>query len=52
MIHMLRLLLAVALLPIFLLCYYIYKKDIHEEPIKLLGKIFGLGCLTVIPVLI
>ena len=47
---MLRLLLIVALLPIFLLCYYIYKKDIHEEPINLLGKIFGLGCLTVIPV--
>ena len=49
---MLRLLLAAALLPIFLLCYYIYKKDIHEEPINLLGKIFGLGCLIVIPVLI
>ena len=41
-----------AIFPVILLGYYIYKKDTHSEPLELLGKIFGMGCLTVIPVAI
>ena len=41
-----------AIIPIIALGYYIYKKDTHSEPLELLAKIFGMGCLTVIPVAI
>ena len=45
-------LLYAAIIPIIGLGYYIYKKDTHKEPSGLLAKIFGFGCLTVIPVFI
>ena len=35
-----------------LLLWYIHKKDVDEEPKGLLGKIFGFGCLSVIPIVI
>ena len=41
-----------AIIPVIALGYYIYKKDTHSEPLELLAKIFGMGCLTVIPVAI
>ena len=44
-------LLVSALLPVVVLCYFIYKKDFHKEPRALLQKLFGFGCLTVIPIL-
>lgn len=47
-----QLLLLSALFPIVILCFYIYKKDPHEEPIGLLVKMFGFGSLTVFPILI
>ena len=40
-----------AVLPVILLASYIYKKDEHKEPMKLLRKLFGYGCLTVFPIL-
>lgn len=45
-------LLVAAVLPIFVLCFFVYKKDPHEEPGKLLAKIFALGFFSSIPVLI
>lgn len=45
-------LLSIAILPVFLLCYFIYQKDAHKEPGALLAKLFGFGCLTAIPILI
>lgn len=47
-----NILLIAALLPVIALGYYIYIKDTHTEPTDLLLKIFGMGCLIVIPVLI
>ena len=47
-----NILLIAALLPVIALGYYIYIKDTHTEPTGLLLKIFGMGCLIVIPVLI
>lgn len=44
-------LLVAALLPVFLLCCFIYKKDAHKEPKDLLAKLFAFGCLIVVPVL-
>ena len=41
-----------AILPVVLLCYYIYKKDMNREPISLLIKLFWFGLLTCIPILI
>ncbi len=46
-----EILLVAALFPVAVLCYFIYKKDIHKEPKELLQKLFGFGCLTVIPIL-
>lgn len=45
-------LLVAAVLPVFLLCFFIYKKDPHHEPGKLLAKIFALGFFSAIPVVI
>ena len=47
-----NILLVAALFPVAVLCYFIYKKDMHKEPKSLLGKLFGFGCLIVIPILI
>lgn len=44
-------LLSIALLPVVLLCYFIYQKDANKEPSELLKRLFGYGCLTVIPVI-
>lgn len=44
-------LVAAAVLPVILLCYYIYAKDVNKEPIKLLAKMFFLGCISVVPIL-
>ena len=43
-------LLVAAVLPIFLLCFFIYKKDPHHEPGKLLAKIFIFGFISALPV--
>lgn len=43
-------LLVAAVLPIFLLCFFVYKKDPHNEPGKLLAKIFALGFFSAIPI--
>lgn len=45
-------LLASAIFPIVVLCYYIYLKDINKEPSSLLAKIFILGFFSAIPVVI
>ena len=39
-----------AVTPVLGLGYFIYKKDVHKEPNKLLFKIFGFGFLSAIPV--
>lgn len=44
-------LLAAALLPVVALLYFIYQKDNHKEPKKVLTRLFVSGCLTVIPIL-
>lgn len=41
-----------AVLPVLLLGYYIYAKDVNKEPSNVLTKLFFYGALTVIPVLI
>lgn len=45
-------LLATAIFPVVVLCYYIYVKDINKEPGSLLAKIFALGFFSAIPVVI
>ena len=45
-------LLIAAILPIFLLCFFVYKRDPHHEPGKLLAKIFALGFFSAIPILL
>ena len=45
-------LLLLAILPVFCLCFFIYKKDNNKEPGKLLAKIFALGFFSAIPVVI
>lgn len=45
-------LLVAAVLPIYLLCLFVYKKDPHHEPGKLLAKIFALGFFSAIPILL
>lgn len=40
-----------AVLPVLVLCYYIYKKDVNPEPNKVLLKIFLYGCLTCVPII-
>ncbi len=44
-------LLVAAVLPIYLLCLFVYKKDPHHEPFKLLAKIFIFGFISAIPIL-
>ena len=43
-------LLVAAVLPVIILCFFVYKKDPHREPMKLLIKIFVLGFISAIPV--
>lgn len=43
-------LLILAVLPVIILCFYVYAKDFHREPKGLLIKIFVCGSLTCIPV--
>jgi RsiW-degrading membrane proteinase PrsW (M82 family) len=45
-------LLIAAVLPVAVLCYYIYKKDVNKEPTELLTKIFIFGFFSAIPVII
>lgn len=45
-------LLVAAVLPVFILCFFIYKKDPHKEPGKLLAKIFALGFVSAIPIIV
>lgn len=45
-------LLVAAVLPIFILCFFVYKKDPHHEPGGLLAKIFALGFFSAIPILL
>ena len=47
-----KILFTLAVLPVILLGFYIYKKDNNKEPEGLLFKIFFFGVLTCIPVLI
>ena len=39
-----------AILPVAVLCYYIYKKDVNHEPKKVLRILFLYGCLICVPV--
>ena len=48
----LEILFLLAILPVVLLASFIYKKDAHKEPMKLLRKLFGFGCLTVFPIIV
>lgn len=41
----------IAIFPVIFLLYFVHKKDPHPEQMKFLMKIFGLGCLSAIPVL-
>ena len=47
-----ELLIFLAVLPVVLLCIYVYKKDKHKEPLSLLMKLFAFGILVSIPVVI
>lgn len=40
-----------AVLPVVLLCFFVYYRDPNKEPIKLLLKIFFIGVLTAFPVI-
>ena len=46
------LLLAAAILPVAILCYYIYNKDPHKEPYYMLVRMFSRGLMTFLPILI
>lgn len=39
-----------AIIPVVILCFYIYIKDNHKESLGLLAKLFFRGMLTVIPI--
>ena len=39
-----------AILPVIVLCSYIYKKDVNREPNSVLRILFLYGCLTCIPI--
>lgn len=41
-----------ALLPVFLVLWYIYRQDHDPEPRGVVAATFGFGCLTVVPVLL
>ena len=45
-------LLVAAVLPIFILCFFVYKKDPHHEPFKLLVKIFIFGFISALPIVL
>lgn len=45
-------LIAAAVAPVILLCFFIYSRDRHKEPKTLLAKLFGFGLLSTIPVVI
>ena len=45
-------LLIAAILPVVVLCYFIYNRDPHKEPGSILFKMFGRGLLLLFPVLI
>lgn len=45
-------LLIAAVLPVIILCYYIYSRDVNKEPSALLIKIFSFGFFSSIPVII
>ncbi len=45
-------LIALAIVPVILLCKYIYNKDVDKEPKKLLKRVFVWGMLAVIPILL
>lgn len=47
-----NILLIAAICPVVVLCYFIYKRDVHKEPAKILAKLFVLGFFSAIPVLI
>ena len=47
-----NLLLLIAILPVILLCYYIYKKDVDKEPKNLLRRVFIFGMISVIPIVL
>ena len=49
---MINILLVLAILPVALLCGYIYIKDTNKEPFKLVIKIFLLGIVMALPVVI
>ncbi len=49
---MVQLLFCLAVLPVLLLCFYVYKKDVNKEPIGLLLKLFFFGLLSFIPIFI
>ncbi len=48
----LSVLIVIAILPIALICLYVYSKDHNKEPMKLLLKLFCLGILSCIIVLL
>ena len=41
-----------AVIPVIVLCYFIYAKDANREPGKLLAKIFAFGFFSAIPVVL
>lgn len=43
-------LLILAILPVFLICYYVYMKDTNKEPLGLLLKLLFFGVLSCFPV--
>ena len=49
---MYNILLILAVLPVVLLCFFIYIKDVNKEPLGLLAKIFFLGFIMAFPVVI
>ena len=49
---MYNILLILAVLPVVLLCFFIYIKDVNKEPLGLLAKIFFLGIIMAFPVVI
>ena len=49
---MIQILLLLAVLPVFALCFYVYKMDKNKEPFGLLLKLFFFGLIAFIPILI
>ena len=45
-----EILLILAILPVYLICYYVYKKDTNKEPLGLLFKLLFFGVLSCFPV--